>query len=71
MRHEMSKPRRLKVRRYVYSLIDLHDYLDVLPGENISEQICVAELNGFLLNSMTNSWRNQAYVQGFDCKYIT
>ena len=29
------------------------------------------DLNEILLNSMPNSWSKQAYVQGFDCKYIT
>ena len=29
------------------------------------------ELNEILLNIITISWINQAYVQGFSCEYIT
>ena len=31
----------------------------------------MTELNKILLNSIPNSWSNQAYLQGFYCKSIT
>ena len=71
MRHGMSKPRGLKVRGCADSLINLNKYLYVLPGENISEKLCVIEIHGILLNSMPNIWSKQAYVQGFDSESIT
>ena len=71
MRCGMRNTRGLKGRCYAASLIDLNDYLDVLPGVKISDKMCVAELNEILLNIIRNSWSNQAYVQGFYCEYIT
>ena len=71
MRRGMRKPRGLKVRRYSYCLIDLNEYLDSFPGENMPDKIGLTELNQNLLFSMPNGWSKQAYVQGFDCKYIT
>ena len=67
----MSKPCGLKVRRYAGRLIDLNKYLDFFPGENLTDKICVMDLNEKLLNSMPNSSNKQAYVQVFDCEYIT
>ena len=37
MLHGMRKPRGLKVRRYAAPMIDINEYLDVLPGANASE----------------------------------
>ena len=31
----------------------------------------ITELNEILLNSITNIWSNQSYVQGFDCDTIS
>ena len=79
MRHCMKKPHILKVRRYAVRLIDLNEYLASFPGSTIADKMGVTELNEILLNSMPNSWSNQAYVQGFDretisfkkgCKYV-
>ena len=39
MRRGMRKPRSFKVRCYAARLVDLNEYLHVLPGENISEKI--------------------------------
>ena len=36
-----------------------------------SIKIGVTKLNYILLNIMPNIWSKQAYVQGFDCEYIT
>ena len=71
MRRGMRKMRGLKVRRYAARLIDLNEYLYLLPGAQLTESISVREINGILLNSMPNIWSKQAYVHGFDCKYIT
>ena len=46
---------------------NLNEYLAVLSGAKESNKIYETELNGNLLNSMTNSWIRKAYVQGFDC----
>ena len=58
----MNNPHGLKVRRYASRMIGLVEYLAVFPGANISDKICVTELNEIMLNDMPNSWRNQAYV---------
>ena len=67
----MKKPRGLKVRRYAECLIDLNGYLASFPGATFSEKIGATELDKNLSNSMPNSWSKQAYVQGFDCEYIS
>ena len=71
MRHGMRNPHGLKVRLYVHSLIDLSNYLPSFPGSTPTHKIGMIELNEILLNSKTNSWSKQAYVQGFDWKSIT
>ena len=71
MRHRMSKPYGLNVRRYAACLVDLNNYLAVLPGSKVSYNICVMELNEILINSMRNICINQEYVKGFYCGYIT
>ena len=67
----MRKPRGLKVRNYAARLIDLNEYLASFPGAKMTDKIGVTELNEGFLDSMPNSWSKQAYVQVFDCKYIT
>ena len=71
MRRCMQKPRRLKVRRYDAPIIDLNEYFASFPRENMDDKIGFAELNEILLNSMTNIWSKQAYVQGFGCESIS
>ena len=70
MSHRIRKLYGLKVRHYAAHLVDLNEYWAGRPGSNISEKICVTEINYFL-NSMPNSCINQAYVQGSGCEYIT
>ena len=70
MRRGMKKPRSLTVRCYAARLIDLNEYLALFPGATLTLKIGVTELNEILLNSMTNSWSNKDYVQGFDCESI-
>ena len=65
------KPRGFKIRRYAACLVDLNEYLAVFPGVTITENVCVTELDKNLLTSIPNSCSNQAYVQGFDCEYIS
>ena len=67
----MRKSRGLKVIHYAARLVDFNEYLDFFPGDTLSEKIGVTELDKFLLNIMPNSWSKQAYVQGFDCEYIS
>ena len=62
--------RDLKVRRYAARLIWSNYYLASFPGATFSDKIGVTALGDILLNSITNSWYKQAYVQGFDCEYI-
>ena len=71
MRRGMRKLCGLKVRQYTDSFIEFNDYLASLPGDKLSDKIGLTEFNESLLNSMPNSWSKKAYVQGFDCKYIT
>ena len=66
IRHGIRKPRSLKVRCYAARLIGLEEYLTMLPGANIRENNCVTELNGFLLNIMTNRWIKKTYLKIFD-----
>ena len=37
----------------------------------MTDNISVTKLSEILLNSMSNSWSKHAYIQGFDCEYIT
>ena len=71
MRCEMRNKRGLKVRQYAAHLIDLTDFLDQFPGATLSQKIGVTKMNYIFLNSVLTSWINKAYVQGFDCEYIT
>ena len=65
-----KKKRRLKVRCYAARLIDLCGYLDSFSVETMGDKIGVNKLNEIILNSISNSWYKQAYVQGFDCESI-
>ena len=65
------KPRGLKVRHYADHLIELNEYLDLLPGTKLTDKICMTEMNKIMLNSMPDSWIEQACMQGFDCGCIT
>ena len=44
--------------------------MDSFPRANTTDKFGVVKLNEILLNSMPNSWSNQAYVQRFDYEYI-
>ena len=52
-------------------MITLNEYVAAFPRTKESGNIGEMDLDGILLNSMTNVWSNQAYVQGFDCETIT
>ena len=45
MSHGMKNPRGLKLGRYAVDVIDLNEYLSVLPGEKASDKNCETELN--------------------------
>ena len=66
----MRNLRELKVRCYADCIIYLNEYLVSLPGAKVSDKIGEIEINEILLNSMTNEWIKQAYVQIFDFKTI-
>ena len=71
MRRVVRKLRVLKTRRRADRLIGPNKYLDMIPGENLTDKICVTDLNDLFLNSMPNIWSNHAYVQVFDFESIT
>ena len=52
-------------------LIGLNEYLDLFPGEKLTEKIGVTELNENFLHCLTNSRSNQAYLHWFDWEFIT
>ena len=52
MHRGMNKPRGLKERHYKARLFDSDEYLDLLPGADLSDKIGVTELNEILLSSM-------------------
>ena len=54
MHRGMEKPLSLNVRRYAVHLIDLNGYVVSFPGETLTDNIGVTELNEILLNSMPN-----------------
>ena len=60
----MRNPRELKVRFYAASLIGINEYFYALPGAKASYKICETKLNENLLNSMSNIWTMEPYVQG-------
>ena len=41
----MRNPHGLNVRQYTSCLIDLNKYLDLFPGEKLTDKICMTELN--------------------------
>ena len=53
--HGIRNPSVSKGRFYVARLIKLNEYLIVFSRENISDKICVTDLNEIMLNSMPNS----------------
>ena len=61
----------LKIIRYVARVMDLNEYLDYCPGSTLYDTIGPCYPKNTILNSMPNIWSNQAYVQGFDCEYIS
>ena len=71
MKHIMSNPRELKLRWCADYLVGINGYLSAFPGEKESYDIGDNKLRKILLNSTSNGWSNQAYVQGFGCEYIT
>ena len=71
IRRGMRNPNGLKVRCFTARLIGLNEYIAAFPGENSSDKIGETDLNEILLNSISNGWINQAYVQGFGCETIT
>ena len=66
----MRKLQGLKKTFYADHLNDLSKYLDLFPGDTLSDKIGVTGLKEFLLNIMPNRWSTQACVQGFYCEYI-
>ena len=52
-------------------MIDLNEYLASFLGDTLDDKIGVTELNEIILNIMPNRRYKQAYVQGFDCEYIS
>ena len=67
----MKKLCSLKVRCYAARLIDLNEHLASFSGYTLSDKFDVTELNDIIVNSMTNIWSKQAYVQAFDCESIS
>ena len=70
MRRCMKNPRSLMVRLYAVRLKDLNEFLASFIGANMADNMGITELDNISLNSMTNSWSKQAYVQGFYCETI-
>ena len=56
MRRGIGDPRCLKVIRYTACLIDMNDYLAMLPEAKEGDKICEMELNVIMLKSMPNIW---------------
>ena len=49
-------------------MVDINEYLDVLPRINVSDTIGKTKMNNILLKSMSNGWSNQDYVQDINCE---
>ena len=71
MRCGMRKPSGLNVRQFTARLNNINKYLALFPGSTLSERNGMTKFNENFLNSVSNSWIKQAYVQGFDCEFIT
>ena len=70
MRHGIRKLCGSKVICYAALLICLNKYFSVLLVAKANEKFYVTDLNEILLNIISNSWSNQACVQGFDYESI-
>ena len=66
-----EKPCSIKLRCYAACLIGLNECLDSSPGATLADNIDKNKLNNIILNRMSNRSFKQAYVQGFDCEYIS
>ena len=55
MRRGIKKLRSLTVRLYAARLIGLNEYLASFPGDTLTDNIDVPELNEIRLNSMPDS----------------
>ena len=71
MCRRMKNTRALKIICYSARMIDINDYLYMLPWSKGSDKLFQTGLNGSFLKSMPNIWIRQAYVQQFDCETIT
>ena len=68
--HGGKKSRSQKLRRNLARFVDLNKCFASFPGGDLADKIDVTELDDIFINTMTNIWSKQAYVQGFDWKYI-
>ena len=48
----------------------MNEYLAYFPWDTLSDKIIITKLSKTLLNSMINTFSEQAYVQGFYCESI-
>ena len=60
----MRKMSGLNVRLYAARMIDINEYLSVLPGAKASDKICGMELNEVLFNSMPDPDVRHAVFRG-------
>ena len=70
MRHGIKKMCSLKLRHYVARLIGMNEYLASFLEMTLADKMDVTELDDIILNIIRTSWYKQAYVQGFDFKFI-
>ena len=62
----MSKPRYLKVKIFAKQLTELNNQLPIFLVSSNAKKMGPEELNKILLHAVSNSWSQQAYIQGWD-----
>ena len=48
----------------------INNYPTLFPGSSVSKKMATEELNKILLQSLSNEWTKQAYLQGWDLEVI-
>ena len=70
MRCAMHKHRDISFKRFDALLIELNNYLPILPVSSATKEMPPEDLNKTLLHDVPNGWEKQAYIQrrDFDMK---
>ena len=58
-------------KRFAVQLMELNNYLPLLPGSRNAKKMAPEYLNNILLHAITNGWEKQLYLHGWYFKWKT